>query len=46
VRVGSTLEIKPWVRQWGVDVEVLAPTELRKEIAAEMETLAAVYATR
>jgi predicted DNA-binding transcriptional regulator YafY len=44
VRVGGTLELKPWVRQWGSDVEVLAPERFRDEIAAEAQALAAIYA--
>lgn len=27
--VGSTQEMKPWIRQWGPDCEVLAPAALR-----------------
>lgn len=36
-------EIVPWVRQWGADVEVLEPQELREEIAAESLRLARLY---
>lgn len=43
VRVGSTLELKPWVRQWGAAVEVLAPEDFRTEIADEAQALAALY---
>ncbi len=43
VRVGHTLELKPWVRQWGAAVEVLAPLEFRAEIAAEARALAGMY---
>lgn len=43
VTVGSILEMKPWIRQWGADCEVLAPTELRVEIAAEMLEAAQMY---
>lgn len=43
VRVGSTMEFKPWVRQWGADVEVLAPLTLRNELAEEARALAALY---
>lgn len=31
VRVGSTLEMTPWIRGWGPDVEVLEPSALRDE---------------
>jgi len=44
VTIGSTLEMKPWIRQWGPDVEVLAPAELRREIAEEMRAAARLYA--
>jgi len=43
VRVGSLLEIRPWIRQWGADVEVLGPAALRAEIAAEARALMRVY---
>lgn len=43
VRIGGTLELKPWVRQWGADVEVLAPESFRTEIASEVQALAARY---
>ena len=35
-RVKHTLEMKPWIRGWGPECEVLAPEELRREIAADM----------
>lgn len=44
VSVGSTVEMKPWIRQWGAAVEVLAPAELRTEIRDEVRAMAAVYA--
>ena len=31
LKVGSTLEITPWIRSWGPDVEVIEPQELRDE---------------
>ena len=34
--VKHTLEMKPWIRGWGPDCEVLAPEDLRAEIAADM----------
>lgn len=46
VRVGSTMELKPWIRQWGADAEVLAPAWLRDEIGAEARALAALYESR
>ena len=44
VQVGSTLEMRPWIRQWGADVVVLAPPELRAVIAHEARRSAAAYA--
>ncbi len=43
VRVGATLEMKPWIRQWGCDCTVLSPPELRQEIAEEMKRAAELY---
>ncbi len=43
VRVGSTVEMKPWIRQWGSAVEVLAPEELRIELANEARELVKIY---
>ena len=43
VQVGATLEMKPWIRQWGADCEVLSPPELRAEIAEEMRRAAEMY---
>ncbi len=43
VHIGSLTEIKPWIRQWGADVEVIGPPALRAELADEARTLAALY---
>lgn len=43
VRVGSTLEMKPWIRQWGAAVQVVAPDELRQELIAEVRAMALTY---
>jgi proteasome accessory factor B len=43
VRVGSTLEIKPWIRQWGAAATVLAPPELRAELAEEARAMVEAY---
>ncbi len=43
IRVGSTIEMKPWIRQWGAEVEVLAPEALRKEIGDEMRKAGELY---
>ena len=33
LRVKHSLEMKPWIRGWGPECEVLAPMELRQEVA-------------
>ena len=43
VRVAHTLEMKPWIRGWGPDCEVLSPEELRRGIAEELRSAAEVY---
>ncbi|MCL4506664.1 MAG: WYL domain-containing protein [Chloroflexi bacterium] len=43
IQVGSTQEMKPWIRQWGCDCEVLAPAELRAEIGEEMKQAGELY---
>lgn len=43
LRVKHTLEMKPWIRSWGPECEVLAPEELRKEIAEDMIAAGRVY---
>lgn len=43
VRIGSILEFKPWVRQWGAAVTVVNPPEFREEIAAEVREMAQIY---
>jgi predicted DNA-binding transcriptional regulator YafY len=43
IRVGSTQEMKPWIRQWGHECEVLAPAALRREIGDEMRKAGALY---
>jgi predicted DNA-binding transcriptional regulator YafY len=42
-RVSGTLEIRSWILGWGADVEVLAPPELRTEIATIVRAAAAAY---
>ncbi len=44
--VGGIREIRNWVLSWGADVEVLAPAELRAQIAAEGARLARLYQRR
>jgi len=43
VHVGSTMELKPWVRQWGAAVTVVSPPEFRKEIVDEVCEMARSY---
>ncbi len=42
-RIGDTLEIIPWIRGWGADVEVLEPEELREQMMGEARRLARLY---
>ncbi len=42
-RVPGTLEIRRWILQWGAQVEVLAPPELRDEVAATYRQAGARY---
>jgi proteasome accessory factor B len=42
-RVPGTLEIRRWILGWGAQVEVLAPPELRDEVAATYRKAAARY---
>ena len=43
VYVGSTMELKPWVRQWGADVEVISPPKFREEMIEEVRQMAKAY---
>jgi len=43
VRVSSTLEITPWIRSWGPDVEVLEPASLRYEFKKWAQQLNEIY---
>jgi CRISPR-associated endonuclease/helicase Cas3 len=43
VDVADTLDLLPWVRGWGADVEVLEPEELRKVLVKETKALARIY---
>jgi proteasome accessory factor B len=42
-RVPGTIEIRRWILSWGSQVEVLAPAELRDEVAATHRSAAARY---
>ena len=43
LRIGSTLEITPWIRGWGPDVEVLEPRPLREQFARWADKLKRIY---
>ena len=43
VQIPSLMEFIPWVRGWGADAEVIAPTELRLEVAASLRAAAEAY---
>ena len=43
--VAGMREIKIWILGWGADAEVLEPSELRSDIAAELTHAAALYAS-
>jgi proteasome accessory factor B len=44
-RVPGTLEIRRWILQWGAQVEVISPAELRDEVAETYRRAAARYET-
>lgn len=39
----TSVEMQPWIRSWGAQVEVLAPDWLRERIAAELRQAAELY---
>lgn len=43
VQVSEPLEMQPWIRSWGPQVEVIAPQWLREHIAADLQQAAAQY---
>jgi proteasome accessory factor B len=43
VKVSSTLEMTPWIRGWGPDVEVLEPEELREQFKGWAKRLGEMY---
>lgn len=43
VKVGSTTEVRPWIRGWGAAVEVLAPPEFREEMIEEVREMGKTY---
>jgi predicted DNA-binding transcriptional regulator YafY len=42
-QVADTLDLLPWIRSWGADVEVLEPEGLREVLAKEVKRMARVY---
>jgi len=44
--IGDVTEIRPWIRGWGADCEVIAPAELRQEMLREAQRLARLYGIR
>jgi predicted DNA-binding transcriptional regulator YafY len=42
-RVAGPREIRIWILGWGADAEVLEPTELRRDVAAELRRAADAY---
>ena len=46
VYVAKPQEMKPWIRSWGAQVEVLAPGWLRADIAQEMRQAVDLYAPK
>jgi predicted DNA-binding transcriptional regulator YafY len=43
VRVSNPREMRPWIRSWGAEVEVLEPSELRNEMAEQVRRMAERY---
>jgi predicted DNA-binding transcriptional regulator YafY len=41
--IGGIREVTPWVLSWGANVEVLAPPELRADMAAQSARMADLY---
>jgi CRISPR-associated endonuclease/helicase Cas3 len=42
-QVADTLDMLPWVKGWGADVEVLEPEELREALMGEAKAMAETY---
>lgn len=43
VHVADTLDMEPWIRSWGADVEVISPKILREKLTGETRAMAAIY---
>jgi predicted DNA-binding transcriptional regulator YafY len=46
VRLPSLLEIIPWIRSWGPEAKVIAPDELRHQVAESLRAAADSYGER
>ncbi len=46
VHVAEPLEMQPWIRSWGAQVEVQTPAWLRAQIGEELAQAAALYGAR
>lgn len=44
--VADTTDLKPWIRTWGANCEVLEPEALRRELKGEARQLASLYGWR
>lgn len=44
VHISDPREMRPWIRSWGSEVQVVAPASLREDIAAEAARTTALYA--
>ncbi|NDJ53988.1 MAG: transcriptional regulator [Chloroflexi bacterium] len=45
LHIAEPVEMRPWIRSWGSDVEVIAPQDLRDLIAEDVKRLAELYAS-
>lgn len=43
IEVADTTDLKPWIRTWGANCEVIAPVKLRDEMMGEARRLAHLY---
>ncbi len=46
MQVSEPLEMQPWIRSWGAQVEVITPDWLRERIADELQQAAGQYRTQ
>jgi predicted DNA-binding transcriptional regulator YafY len=44
--IGDVTEIRPWIRGWGSDCEVLEPASLREEMQTEVRRMMRLYGIR